>query len=118
MTKQEFEKIIWNRENNPIFKITGQKGVFIAVQSEFAGVPGDLCAECDEQLEKHGSYDYDCGCQMADVPYIGLWTPQEWRAETECYHFVRDENTTKEMIDYNWTCVEIENLVFTGKYKK
>jgi hypothetical protein len=91
MTENEFKKIWRSGElGSPIFK--NGRNIFIAAQGEFATDTGD------------------------DIQYIGLYTPLEWRFELPCSAFIVDENTTDEMLNYDWKAYNLRDLNYTGKH--
>ena len=89
MTNTEFEKA-WAGDGFPIFRHP-EHGVLIAGQGELCGNDGD-------------------------TDYIGFWTPIDCKVEAPAPYFLRDDQTTEEMENYeDWDGVNVEDLEYTGK---
>jgi len=103
------------RTGHPIFRHP-QYGVLICGDGEFAGEK-EFCAECAEMVDEHGQ-SQDCACRK-DIPFLGLWTPIDWKCEQPANYAIRDNNTTDEMENYeDWEIVDGADLTFTGKFRR
>ena len=118
MTDAEFEKIFETSESingHPIFR-HANLGILIAGDGEFAGEK-ELCKECSDVVAEYG-FCPNCDCQQ-DIPFVGLWTPVDWKCEQPANYAIRDENTTDEMENCeDLPIVDVSDLEFTGKFRR